>query len=791
MKSLCAALAAFLFGVAGAAAQLSPLSDLYQRFDRGITIGTNVSVELPGTLRWSDAVTNLQVYAGTNWTSIAGGSGGGSGSGFPLPEDADAGGFAVTNFSALGFSGSTNLLLQDADVLYYGGVRVGSGEGSLKELVAHDTTNKFAVTNLNLASLSLFAGDNVVMEHAVAGSNSVVTLSAVGGLEGPMGPAGLGGLAYGGMFATNAIYTNDATLVNHAGDLWYTTNQYAAGNPPPTPTNALGGPWTFFLPGGRDGEDGEDGLPGAQLVFRPWTNGITLSTNDLVAYDGRLFVPLSYLDPAPVPSVVNEFNTNYFLAVDRGASGASGTVYEGLFYAGGWQANVAYPSNALVTYNLNAYLSAVPVAETNPPPPNAPWRQFAQDGPVGLQGPQGVHGIGNLQFMGTWQSLATGTYPANAVVSYGTPPNWYRARSLVAGTTFPTATGSWEKVLWSGQDATVFGAAFYASYNNAQSYPANAWVRHNGVVWRSVAPVPAGSPTEFVPPNASYWQLVVRDGTSAASNLVFRGAWAAGAYDEGDLVAHANGNSYFATDSTSAEPPGTNWTLFVTKGDQGPVGPAGPDGTATYVTNFVTYSTQNVFNVTNIYAGTNYYSTNIVTVSNTVIQTVVTNAISLEGGAVTLPFDFELNSEHFSYSSGDNILSVVGGGGGGTGTVDGTEVRAIRDEPQGGLFFDLVPVLADGTNTFSITGAGTKYQRITDRDDGRTSIDVDLASFNLEGRVSRVWLCYVRGTNDIQPTVATNLIGYQFLSFPVSSTNNIFISRNPGSAGFTALQLHQ
>ena len=78
-NQLCAAFAAFTVLTAGAAAQLTPLVDYYQRFDRGITIGTNVTTLVPGTIRWNALLSQLQYYhTGGYWTSIGSGSGGGA-----------------------------------------------------------------------------------------------------------------------------------------------------------------------------------------------------------------------------------------------------------------------------------------------------------------------------------------------------------------------------------------------------------------------------------------------------------------------------------------------------------------------------------------------------------------------------------------------------------------------------------------------------------------------------------------------------------------------------------------
>jgi hypothetical protein len=489
----------------------------------------------------------------------------------------------------------------------------GTGDGSLAEFVATHT-NSLQITNSEIARLELVAGDNVLLSHVVdsATSSSVVRVSASSAIEGPQGPPGVGGLVYAGTYSPSGVYTNPATLVSYGRATYYTTNQWAGGGVP-SPTNT--DYWTTFVPGGEDGTDGANGADGVGFNFLgPWSTNVTaIGTNDAVAQGGQLFAPWVGLSqeggiPRPV-SVDGVVNTNdYYVLVAKGADGASGSVSSNLFFAGNWESDTAYPEMSVVVYSGQAYYATEAITGPSYPiPGGAPWATFAARGATGPRGVQGVDGIGNLQFQGFFNPLTL--YPSNSVVAYPTnKPDWYRAKALVSGQ-YPTATNYWEKVLMSGLDASVFGVGYSVGYNPSTYYPSNHWLRHNGAVYASRQPV-----TGFgnQPPNATYWELVVRDGTTLSTGLVWRGEWAPGTYVSNDLVSRA-GSSYFVnTSNTVQSPPNTDWTLFVQKGDKGDRGPAGTAAVYNvyYQTN-LTVLTQNVWNVTNnsYYVETNVYDT--------------------------------------------------------------------------------------------------------------------------------------------------------------------------------------
>lgn len=693
------------------------------------------------------------------------------------------------------------------------GTGFGTGDGSLAEFVATHT-NSMQVTNSEIARLELVAGDNVLLSHVVdsANSSSVVRVSASSAIEGPQGAPGVGGLVYAGTYNADATYTNPATLVSFGRATYYTTNQWVGGGVE-SPTNTA--VWTTFVPGGTDGSSGADGADGVGFNFLgPWsTNVASIGTNDCVSDGGQLFAPWVGLSPEggiPQPAPNGVVNTNdYYVLVAKGADGASGSVSSNLFFAGDWASDTAYPEMSVVVFNGSAYYATEAITGPSYPlPGGAPWATFAARGAAGPKGDQGVDGVGNLQFQGFFD--LTTLYPSNSVVAYpADKPDWYRAKALVSGQ-YPTATNFWEKILMSGLDASVFGVGYSVTYNPSTHYPSNHWLRHGGAVYASKQPV-TGDGNH--PPNSTYWELVVRDGTTLSTGLVWRGEWAAGTYASNDLVSKG-GSSYFVNkEATSQAPPNTDWTLFVSKGDQGIQGPAGTSTVINvYETNITLVATQNVWNVTNnsYFVETNVYDTflSYTSILNEVTYTnIYTNLGTTADSAYRGDWgDYVSNRTDAAYAIAESAASVAGatnvvsfdgastgsydavtrvitlpdglGGSGGTSTND---VRAIRDES-----FRAYTVIDASSGTGTITTASGLWLSLPASTEPRT---LAMGTGFDAAQSHRFYVSVARGTNSL--SIDTNLTGYAFLSLPVSSTNHVLIDRFPGDAAFRVLQVYR
>ena len=156
-----AAFLAILFAAASAAAQLAPLSNYWQRFDRGLTLGTNAYTNAAGTLRWN-AVSLLPEFSdGADWTAI----GTGTGSGGTLR-------FATTN------AGSAETANTNAGAIL---LRAGTGIAFAHSVDPATSSSTVRVdasfvnpTNLVLPGDLTVLGDTALRDTVVTGTLTVV-----------------------------------------------------------------------------------------------------------------------------------------------------------------------------------------------------------------------------------------------------------------------------------------------------------------------------------------------------------------------------------------------------------------------------------------------------------------------------------------------------------------------------------------------------------------------------------------------------------------------------------------
>lgn len=160
------------------------------------------------------------------------------------------------------------------------------------------------------------------------------------------------------------------------------------------------------------------------------------------------------------------------------------------------------------------------------------WVVFNEDGAAGATGANGSNGApgaGNAN-IGPWLA-ATGYSRTNAIVAY----------------------------------SNAFWMSFLGSTNVVPGTDTNYWF-----------------PLTTAPSNGANGYLL-------GTNLVYRGAWVSGQYCSNEYVSYL-GSLYLVTNKCSGDTPGgTNWLLYVSKGDTGNTGPAGADGAVTYYTNVLQY----------------------------------------------------------------------------------------------------------------------------------------------------------------------------------------------------------
>lgn len=508
----------------------------------------------------------------------------------------------------------------------------GTGSGSLKYFVAPDTNN-VPVTNSSVSRLEMANGANIILSHLKLGSNSTVVISAVGSVPGPQGAAGFGNVHYYGVWSSNLVVTTQYSMVSYGGSVYLSSNAAFSAVTPPY----LDSRWIEWISSGADGADGADGLDGIGLRFQgDWNILNSITTNDIIARQNVLYVPKTDLASPPDPLTSP---TNYTVLLSGTTGSVVGISLTNMTFGGAWSYQ-AYPSNIVVAFGGLLYYSASAV--TCSPcaiPPSSPWAVAVSNGVNGINGSDGADGVG-LTYDDFWQAYKV--YPSNTLVSrtVGGKPNVYRSVTVNSGRQPELYPADWATWLSSGLDAEIVALRYYSSYDGAVTY-SNALIRVGDTVYKTKDGV---SVSGVSPPNASYFETFVRDGTALSTNPVWRGSWQSGAYVSNDFVTYLGSLWLVTQGTTEATPGGTNWLQWVSKGADGATGPMGPPGTSVVinVTNItqITYLTQNVYNVTNSFTGTNFISvtnvyitnfvnnyTNTINILNTTNITYVTNQI--------------------------------------------------------------------------------------------------------------------------------------------------------------------
>jgi hypothetical protein len=671
-----------------------------------------------------------QLYFNTNQNQLYFGSepvGSGFGSGFPLTANVSAANFNITNVNTLrsgtsiadelkliSSTGGVGTLVWNGQRLLINSTVVGSGFGSINRVSA--PTNQAGALGLSLpdpAILTLVPGTNMSLQLSQINSTNVqVQFSAVSAIPGPPGADGLGtNFFYIGNYEAGKITAAaGATVAAFGGQVWLTTNVSYTIPVGSTPvSNDL---WSIWIAKGQDGEPGLDGLDGLNITIVPlFTNNICLTTNNIFPFNGSLWLPKADYCPAPAP-----INTNVSLYVQLVARGADAVetnqVLQSLTWAGIWNPSAFYPSNSVVAItNVNPGLSPRGVylatddvaANVGPYPGIPPWVLLFRDGQQGtngVAGAPGADGIGNLLFDDYW--LNNKPYAVNTLVAFTNPftskISLYRARdTLAAGGLNPASnSNTWQELISSARDAQVLQWVWRGTYQPLEIYNKDDLVRFGPKIYYSKFATPFSGISPTVVGGGAYWEELLRDGTSVASNLVYRGSYSgAGVYCVGDSVTY-QGSLWVVTNAcvTNITPtsPSANWFQLVSKGDTGPMGPASTNIVFEYyVTNVTFIATQELVQV---------FQTNIVNITNTSFQTFQTNLFNITniqnitfntqgvnritGFGVTnetpTALSFTLGSS-FQHTIDGSYISTIrlstnfaaaGSGGGGTGIVSGS-----------------------------------------------------------------------------------------------------------------------
>ena len=335
-----------------AGAQPVPLSNYWQRFDRGLTLGTNAFTNAAGTLRWNPASLVPDFHDGTAWRPFGTGSSSVSNFGYGLKGSGTTNPLAVDETQVAVPTGRTDgaaLVYDSASGLYSHAfvARAVSNDVDYAQLLATD----FVVPKGQLVRITLGAGAGDVyavenpIDLSVFATNDFTWLPAgvsasnywrlfveegAAGAQGIRGDAGLNGtgnLFFGPWDDTfaYAYSTNPWTVVESAGQ-WYrlvATNGSTGEIPTENP-----GVWTVSVARGESGTI----TVVSNLVDRgAWSAGTQYAKLDSVTRYGNRF----YVDPTNSVPAIDEappldsngvgYTTNsWTLDVARGARGLTG-----------------------------------------------------------------------------------------------------------------------------------------------------------------------------------------------------------------------------------------------------------------------------------------------------------------------------------------------------------------------------------------------------------------------------------------------------------------------------------
>ena len=552
----------------------------------------------------------------------------------------------------------------------------GFGPGSLQYVwgpASFDTPTDYA-TNFNAVGLGIRpAESNSNMRVEYDPETSTYSLRAIGGIPGPQGADGIGNVHWAGEWRSGMIISNANTWVSYDGSIWTRAPSPDPILAPPT-NNAT---WTKVVSRGLDGENGSDGHDGVGLQFVEWsTNLTTLSPDMLISHGGYLLMITNDVTiPNPGPPVSQGLPTRHYKAIVRpGADGGTAVVYTNAAFLVDFDLNTAVPARSLVVWQGYLWYARQDYSPNVTPPPTT-GEYWTCVGKQGERGPAGANGIGNLRYMGEWSQYRTNE--VNDIVRWTRADgkvDWYRATATSCGARPDTATNFWTKELTSGTDANTVEWKFLdGDYDATVSHSNELYRAPSGRVYYSVGVVPAGE--SYAPGrDASSWHLFVKDGTSVASNTVWRGTWNTGSdYVPGDMVTWQHGNGgkslYIChTESTNgATPSNTDFWEEIVSGIQGETGARGEDGTATFIThtNIVTYEHVYETNITTIV--TNDQTTAI---RDYDVPGLVYNTAKFNSGH----FDFNPEQSVFSLTEEALGVSTFNGWRGDVGLVPGTNV---------------------------------------------------------------------------------------------------------------------
>ena len=613
-------LAALLLPLA-APGQFLPLTDYSQQFDRGITIGTNVTTLVPGTIRWNASLSQLQYYhTGGYWTSIGSGSGGGAGS-FVIRNVGEDGTNSWTP-TGIDFDADTGFVVEDAAG---GAVKVSLGSHWYYLVDGAGVSNKPSGQQ-DLRIVATSGVTCVTWNTNTSPWTLMLPLST-----GPKGDPGTSFGVYRGAWESSTFYETGNYML-HGGSGYGVISNFTSSSSNPTNDSAYNVSFIRLWYSGADGEPGATGL--GFSTFMDWDSehgpyGVT----NLVREGGALWYTTVGASSRP------SLNTNEWNVLLRdGADGIAAIVTSNTVFGHRFDYDAFYPSNTIVYANYNPYGGYYVCADYNGAeyggdPGDARlndtdyftkiWH-FAKDGAPGAPGHatviNGVDGVGNMWFDPSGYQ-ETKTYSNGVVLIHNQTTYAYKSAEPAAGvepgntSANPNWSDYWDVAAASGLPGGNY--RFSKGWVEGATYSTNDVVvttesGYEGIFWLCQSPATLSHPTNGLPD----WDRLIDPQYRSFPLLSAAPVWSSlTAYETNQTVRYeypaSSGawGTYVCISNTSAgqTPVSTAYWAPVAVGVRGPTGAAGSVTTYHIYTNSTTYYETNI-TVENISTNNYFYS---------------------------------------------------------------------------------------------------------------------------------------------------------------------------------------
>ena len=269
--------------------------------------------------------------------------------------------------------------------------------------------------------------------------------------------------------------------------------------------------WELWLTGGTNGANGVDGTDGIGYTPRgDWNLAGAYVTNDLVRAHDALYGAI--LNSTNIEPTIHASWTSYWRAVlYDGVDGAVMTATNILVYSG----SATYQSNLFIVYNGQTYATLNPTVAGEVPGVSTNFVLAAArgaDGVAGADGADGANGIGNMYWMNPWNSGTS--YPSNALVTHNRIIYYSKAANTGLDPAFNTT--AWGVAAQALDGNGVIGGA----WSNSITYTNQELVTRANSLYFSLTGGNVGND----PTNSPAWWSLLLAGANTNSTLVLTNA---------------------------------------------------------------------------------------------------------------------------------------------------------------------------------------------------------------------------------------------------------------------------